>query len=231
MQGMATYFTDKSFRFLRGLARHNERAWFLAHKPDYEAHVREPFQRLLADLQPALAQVSAHYRSEPRGVGGSLFRIHRDTRFANDKTPYKTWQGARLFHERSRQVPAPSWYLHLQPGQCFIAAGIWHPEPPALRRIRHFIVDNPAGWKRAAHDAAFRRRYDLESDDMLTRAPRGFDPDFEFIEDLKHRNFVAMRGLDDATMTGPRLVPALARDLQAMAPFMDYLCAALDLEF
>ena len=228
---MATYFTDKSFRFLRSLARHNERAWFLAHKGDYEAHVREPFQRLLIDLQPALLEVSAHYRAEPKGVGGSLFRIHRDTRFSGDKTPYKNWQGARLFHERHKQVPAPSYYLHLQPGNCFIAGGIWHPEPDALRRIRHFIVDNPASWKQAAHAPAFRKRYDLESEDMLSRPPRGFDPDFEFIEDLKHRNFVAVRGLDDATFTGPRLLPVLARDLQAMAPFMDYLCAALDLEF
>lgn len=228
---MATYFTDKSFRFLRALVRNNERGWFLEHKPDYEAHVREPFQRLLADLQPVLARVSPHYRSEPRGVGGSLFRIHRDTRFANDKTPYKSWQGARLFHERSRQVPAPSWYLHLQPGASFIAAGIWHPEPDALRRIRHFIVDNPSGWKRAAHAPAFRRRYDLESEDRLVRPPRGFDPAFEFLEDLKHRNFVALRRLDDAVMTGPRLLQTLDKDLHAMAPFMDYLCAALDLEF
>jgi uncharacterized protein (TIGR02453 family) len=228
---MATYFTDKSFRFLRNLARHNERAWFLAHKADYEAHVREPFQRLLIDLQPALLEVSPHYRSEPKGVGGSLFRIHRDTRFSGDKTPYKNWQGARLFHERHKQMPAPSYYLHLQPGNCFIAGGIWHPEPDALRRIRHFIVDNPASWKQAAHAPAFRKRYDLESEDLLSRPPRGFDPEFEFIEDLKHRNFVAVRGLDDATLTRPRLLPVLAKDLQAMAPFMDYLCAALDLEF
>ncbi|WP_242163026.1 DUF2461 domain-containing protein [Lysobacter sp. M15] len=228
---MATYFTDKSLRFLRGLARHNERAWFLAHKGDYEAHVREPFQRLLIDLQPALLEVSPHYRAEPKGVGGSLFRIHRDTRFSGDKTPYKNWQGARLFHERHKQMPAPSYYLHLQPGNCFIAGGIWHPEPEALRRIRHFIVDNPASWKQAGHAPAFRKRYDLESEDLLSRPPRGFDPDFEFIEDLKHRNFVAVRGLDDATLTGPRLLPVLAKDLQAMAPFMDYLCAALDLEF
>lgn len=228
---MATYFTEKSFRFLRSLARNNSREWFNAHRADYEAQVREPFQRLLGDIQPALHEVSAHYRAEPKGVGGSLFRIHRDTRFSGDKAPYKTWQGARLFHERSKQAPAPSYYLHLQPDNCFIAAGIWHPQPEALRRIRQFIVDNPASWKRAAHAPAFRRRYDFGSEDMLSRPPRGFEPGFEFIEDLKHRNFIVLRGIDDATITEPRLRPALEKDLQAMAPFMDYLCAALDLEF
>ena len=228
---MSTYFTPHSLKFLRSLARNNERAWFLAHKSDYEQHVRDPFQRLLTDLQPVLAQVSEHYRSEPRGNGGSLFRIHRDTRFANDKTPYKNWQGARLFHARSKQVEAPAFYLHLQPGACFVAAGVWHPQPDTLRRLRHFIVDNPGSWKAAAHAAAFRRRYDLESSEMLVRAPRGFPADFEFADDLRRRNFVAPRALDDATMTGPRLRQTLERDLQALAPFVDYLCAALDLEF
>ncbi|MEZ0470207.1 DUF2461 domain-containing protein [Luteimonas salinilitoris] len=228
---MTTYFSDRSFRFLRALARRNERAWFHAHKADYEAHVREPFRRLLSDLHPDVLAVSPHFRADPKPVGGSLFRIHRDTRFANDKSPYKTWQGARLFHERSRETAAPSWYLHLEPGDCFVAAGIWHPESPVLRRIRQFVVDNPAGWKTAAHAPAFRRRYRLGSQEMLVRPPRGFPADFEFIEDLRRRNFIALRSIDDATMAGPRLRQVLARDLRATAPFMDYLCAALDLEF
>jgi len=228
---MTTYFTDKSFKFLRALARHNERAWFLAHKTDYEAWVREPFQRLLVDLQPDLHAVSAHFRADPKAVGGSLFRIQRDTRFANDKTPYKTWQGARLFHERSREHAAPSFYLHLQPGNCFVGAGLWHPDTATQRRIRQFIVDNPAGWKAAAHAPAFRRRFDLEDGEMLVRLPQGFPPDFEFADDLKLRNFVASRAIADATMLGSRPRQVLAKDLHALATFVDYLCAALDLEF
>ncbi len=231
MAAMTTYFTDKSLKFLRGLARHNERAWFLAHKADYETHVRAPFQALLSDLQPDLRAVSPHFRAEPRTVGGSLFRIQRDTRFASDKTPYKGWQGARLFHERSKQVPAPSFYLHLQPGNCFVGAGLWHPETATQRRVRQFIVDNPGSWKAAAHAPAFRRRFDLETGEMLVRPPRGFDPSFEFIDDLRHRNFVASRAIEDGVMLGPKLRQALAKDLQALGPFVDYLCAALDLEF
>jgi uncharacterized protein (TIGR02453 family) len=231
MTAMTTYFTDKSLKFLRGLARHNERAWFLAHKADYETHVRAPFLALLSDLQPDLRVVSAHFRAEPKTVGGSLFRIQRDTRFASDKTPYKAWQGARLFHERSKQVPAPSFYLHLQPGRCFVGAGLWHPETGTQRRVRQFIVDNPGSWKAAAHAPAFRRRFELETDEMLVRPPRGFDPGFEFIDDLRHKNFVASRAIEDAVVLGPKLRQALAKDLQALGPFVDYLCAALDLEF
>jgi uncharacterized protein (TIGR02453 family) len=228
---MAAYFTGKSFSFLRSLARHNERGWFQAHKADYETHVRAPFQRLLGDLQPALAGVSAHYRSDPRAVGGSLFRIQRDTRFANDKSPYKGWQGARLFHARRRETAAPSFYLHLEPGASFAGAGLWHPEVPTQRRVRQFIFENPGSWRAAAHAPAFRRRFDLGEDDMLVRPPHGFPADFAFIDDLRRRNFVAWRSIDDDAMAGPRLRQALERDLAALAPFVDYLCAALDLEF
>ena len=228
---MTTYFTDASLKFLRGLARNNSREWFAAHKADYEAHIRAPFQHLLIDLQPILAGVSEHYRAEPKPVGGSLFRIQRDTRFANDKTPYKPWQGARLFHARGRQVEAPSFYLHLQPGNCFVGAGLWHPESATQRTVRQFIFDNPGSWKAAAHASAFRRRFDLGDDEKLVRPPRGFPADFEFIEDLKLKNFVALRAVDDDVMLGTRLRQVLAADLAALAPFVDYLGAALDLEF
>ena len=228
---MTTYFSDASFKFLRGLARHNDKTWFAAHKGEYEEHVRQPFLRLLGDLQPELAAISPHFRADTRTVGGSLFRIYRDARFSSDKSPYKSWQGARLFHERSKQVPAPSFYLHLQPGECFVGGGLWHPEAPTLRKLRHFIFDNPGSWKAAAHDPKFRKRFEFEESEVLTRPPRGFPADFEFIDDLKHKNFVFWRALDDATLTGPRLLKTLGTDLATLAPFMDYLCAGLDLEF
>ena len=228
---MSSYFSQASLKFLRSLARNNSREWFHAHKADYEAHVRAPFQRLLIDLQPALAVVSAHYRADPKSVGGSLFRIQRDTRFANDKAPYKAWQGARLFHERGRQVEAPSFYLHLQPGGCFVGAGLWHPQPDTLRRVRQFLIDNPGSWKAAAHDPKFRKRFELDDSERLTRTPRGFPADFEFADDLRRKNFVAFRSIDDHVMTGPRLLKLLETDLAGLAPFTDYLCAALDLEF
>ena len=228
---MPTYFSDASFKFLRGLARNNDKAWFAAHKAQYEEHVRQPFLRLLTDLQPELATVSPHFRSDPKTVGGSLFRIYRDARFSNDKSPYKSWQGARLYHERSKQVPAPSFYIHLQPGECFVGAGLWHPEPDTQRRVRQFIFDNPGSWKKAAYDAKFRKRFDFEESEKLVRAPRGFPADFDFIDDLRHRNFVFWRSIDDATMSGPKLRQVIAGDLATLGPFVDYLCAALDLEF
>ena len=228
---MAGYFSPATFRFLRALARHNRRAWFDAHRADYERHVREPFLRLLGDLQPALAATSAHYRADPRPAGGSLFRIHRDTRFSSDKAPYKTWQGARLFHARRREVPSPSFYVHVEPGASFVGAGLWHPATPTQRRVRQFIHENPGGWQAAIGTPAFRRRFALDDGDRLVRVPPGFPKDSPLADALRLRRFVASRALDDDMVTGPRLLAALERDLAVLAPLVDYLCAALDLEF
>lgn len=227
----ADFFDARSLTFLRQLACNNQKAWFQAHRGQYDTFVREPFERLLVALQPALEKISPQFRADPARVGGSLYRIHRDARYSHDKSPYKSWQGARLYHLRRREVPAPAFYLHLQPGGSFIGAGMWHPEPEVLRRLRGFVFENPTSWEAAAHAPAVRRHFGLMEEEKLVRPPRGFPADFPFIDDLKLRNFVLWRALDDATITAPGLDRLIARDLRTLAPFVDYLCAALDLEF
>lgn len=225
-----TYFSRPTFRFLHALARNNNRAWFKAHQDDYEREVRGPYLQLIADLQAPLAKISPHYRSDPRKVGGSLFRIQRDTRFSGDKQPYKTWAGARFFHERRRERPAPSFYLHIAPGDCFVGAGIWHPESDTLKTLRAFIADNPAAWKRAANSKAFRERYEFWGE-SLSRAPQGYPPDHPLLDDLKLKNYAAGAGFDDKLACSPELRPFVIVHFKRLAPLMDYLCAALDLAF
>jgi uncharacterized protein (TIGR02453 family) len=224
------YFSPATFRFLRQLARHKNRTWFHAHKTDYERHVREPFLTLIADLEEPLAKISPHFRADPRKVGGSLFRIHRDTRFSHNKQPYKPFAGARLFHERRREIAAPSFYLHIEPGNCFAGGGQWHPESRALRNIRNFMVDNPAAWKRATRRRVFREHFSFWGD-SLKRQPRGFDPHHELIDDLKRKSFAAGEGFDDAFACSDRLHHFAVATFKRIAPVIDYLCAAQNLEF
>lgn len=228
---MAAYFSDGTWRFFKALARNNNRTWFHAHKPDYERHVREPYQHLLEDLRPVVASLSEHFHANPARAGGSLFRINRDTRFANDKSPYKTWQGAKIYHTRHRQIEAPSFHLQLRPGGSFVGAGLWRPHNDTVRKIRQFILDNPASWKAAAHDPAVRKRFHLADDNKLVRMPQGFPADFEFAADLRLKSFILTRPLEDAMVTGSSLLAELEEDLAALARFTDYLCAAVDLEF
>ena len=226
----STYFTPATLRFLRDLAANNNREWFAANKPRFEEVLRQPFLQLLADLQAPLAKISRHFVADTRSQGGSLFRIHRDTRFANDKSPYKTWAGARLFHERARELEAPSFYLHIQPKGSFVGGGIWHPQPETVRRIRDFLADNPAAWKKATRSKAFLAHFALGGA-SLVRPPRGYDPGHELIDDLKRKDFTAWQNFDDAIVTSSELKPFLVDRLRRIAPMVDYLCASLDLEF
>lgn len=228
---MATrYFSHATFRFLRDLGANNNRPWFTANKARYEAELRQPFLQLIADLQAPLARISPHFVADPRSQGGSLFRIHRDTRFANDKTPYKTWAGARLFHERARQVDAPSFYLHIQQGDCFVGGGKWHPQPESIKRIRSFIANNPAAWKKATRSRSFTSHFGLGGD-SLVRPPRGFDPEHELIDDIKRKDFVASERFSDRMATSGELRALLVDRFRRVAPLVDYLCASLDLDF
>lgn len=159
-----------------------------------------------------------------------MFRPQRDTRFTHDKHPYKTFAGARLFHERRREIAAPSFYLNIEPGDCFVGAGLWHPENHTLRRIRSFIADNPAAWRRAAHGPTMRGHYEFWGD-SLTRAPLGFPIDHPLIEDLKRKSFAAGVGFPDEIACSSALFALVARHFRRLAPLVDYLCAAQDLEF
>ncbi|WP_300618848.1 DUF2461 domain-containing protein [Dokdonella sp.] len=225
-----TYFSKKTFAFLRDLAANNNREWFAAHRARYEADLRDPYLRLIGDLAAPLAKISPHYRADPRTQGGSLFRIHRDTRFANDKTPYKTWAGARFGHERRREIEAPSFYMHIQPRGCFAGGGIWHPEPATLKKIREFLADNPASWKKAVHSKAFEERFGFWGE-RLTRPPRGYDPAHELIEDIKLKNYAAGQDFPDALACSDELHPYLVDTYKRIAPMIDYLCAAVGLDF
>ncbi|MBX3700063.1 MAG: DUF2461 domain-containing protein [Dokdonella sp.] len=224
------YFSRATFRFLRELAANNNRSWFHANKARYEAVLREPYLQLIADLAAPLAKLSPHYRADPRKQGGSLFRLQRDTRFRHDKTPYKTWAGARLGHERRHEVQAPSFYMEIEPGHCFAGGGIWRPEPATLRRIRDFLVDNPAAWRRAVHGRSFTEHFTFWGE-SLQRSPRGFDPAHELAGDIRRKAFAAGAHFSDALACSDELRPHLIATFKRIAPMVDYLCAALDLEF
>lgn len=114
----------------------NHRAWFQANKHRYDALVRQPFLRFIADFAPRLRCISPDYVANPR----SLFRIHRDTRYSANKAPYKTHAAAQFRHQLGQDVHMPGFYIHLEPDNCFLGAGMWMPEPENLRRIRAAIA-------------------------------------------------------------------------------------------
>jgi uncharacterized protein (TIGR02453 family) len=224
------YFSDKAFTFFRDLAANNQRDWFNANKQRYIDEVRDPFLAFITEVDQRIKVISPYYGGNPKANGGSLFRIYRDTRFSKDKTPYKTWAGARFTHSDRGRHGAPVFYLHLQPGQVFIGAGIWHPEARQLNTLRTFLQNNPSTWLEVTRNPAMRRHFKLGGS-SLKRSPRGFDPDHPLAEDIKRKDFVISTRITDKQVLSPRFMTTFINRCELASPFIDYLCAALDLEF
>jgi len=219
-----TYFSPEVFSFLRELAENNNRDWFAENKTRYEQRVREPILQFISDFGPRLAKISPHFVADPRPSGGSLFRIHRDTRFSHDKSPYKTHLGVHFFHDSGKKAPSvPGFYLHIAPDECFAAAGIWHPDAAALAKVRDAIVADPAGWK-----AIKRSKLPIEGG-SLKRPPRGYAPDHPFIDDLKRTDFVTSVKLQPRDLSSRSFVSDFAAHCRRMSPLVKFVTRSLGL--
>jgi len=137
-------FTPASMRFLASLKRNNTREWFQAHRDAYERDVRAPLAALVEEMDVRLAELAPEIVGDPKR---SLFRIHRDVRFSNDKSPYKTNAACWFYHgDAGRGVGSTTphggagFYFHMEPGRSMIGAGIWMPPRPTLARIRERIA-------------------------------------------------------------------------------------------
>ncbi len=227
---MPRYFTPELFKFLRDLEENNDRDWFADNRSRYVDHVQEPALEFISDFAPRLSEISPHFLADAKVQGGSLFRIHRDTRFSADKTPYKLNTGVHFRHERAKDAHAPGYYLHLQPGECFMGVGLWHPETKVAYRIRGSIAGRPKVWREAAHGEPFSSTFSLGGD-SLVRPPKGFDPDDPLIEDLKRKDFIASRRLTQAQITGQGFMDDFEAACRAGTPFMSFLCDAVGVQF
>jgi len=223
-------FDASLFPFLEELADNNNRPWFQANKARYEREVLEPCLAFIRAFAPRLQKISPYFVASDRRVGGSLMRVYRDTRFAKDKTPYKTNVGIQFRHEFGKDVHAPGFYVHIAPGECFLAMGVWRPDADSLAMIRQAIVDQPERWKRAKSDRKFRARYQLDGDSLKT-PPRGFPPDHPLIEDLKRTDFIGLEELTEQDVLKPKYIDAVAASFAASRPFVRFLCDALRVPF
>jgi len=221
---MPAYFTAEFFRFLARLKRNNNRDWFLAHRNEFETCVRQPALRFITDFAAPLYEVAPHLIADPRPSRGSLFRIYRDVRFSQDKRPYKTHVAMRFSH-RGKDVHSPGFYLHLEPGGCFAACGLWRPEPPTLLKVRNAIVSRPQQWR------AVRKLLNWDDAGKLRRPPQGFPGDHEFVEDLKLRDLGTAVDFTDKHVCSPTFMPIFANACRTMSPMAAFLSRALGLKF
>jgi len=219
------YFTPELFRFLKQIKRNNRREWFLKNRERYEEAVRQPCLRFLTDFGFRLREVSPWMVANAKPNGGSLMRIYRDIRFSPDKSPYKSHVGMNFPHAGATdEVQGAGYYLHLDPGASFLAAGAWHPERRSLAKIRDAISWKVDEWKKA------KRRLQLGGE-SLTRPPRGYCDDHPMIEDLKRIDFVGSVQFSDAQVCSARFLADVTTAARKLAPLVGFLARAEGLQF
>jgi uncharacterized protein (TIGR02453 family) len=222
-------FTPAALRFLRGLAKNNNKEWFEAHRAEYETEVREPMRDLIGEMNAKLATVAPEIGGDPKR---SMFRINRDIRFSKDKSPYKTHAACWFHHRRATSrvgseadAGSAGFYFHLEPGRSMVGGGMWMPPRPQLNKIRNAIADDPKSFETIVRGL---KKYDgLDDEAVLTRMPRGFAEDHPAAKWLRFQSFTSGRLLSDADVTSTKLPTLLARDFKDMVPLVRFLNSAI----
>ena len=214
------HFTPSTLTFLRALRRNNTRDWFNANRHRYEEHVRAPMVALVEQLAIDLPAIAPDLLAEPKR---SIYRIHRDTRFSPDKTPYKTHVAAIFPHRDLPKHEGAGLYVHVALDAVYIGGGLYRPQPRQLARLREHIAAHHRQLPAIIGAPAFRRAFGELSGDRLQRTPRGYPPDHPAAHLLRLKQYLAGCAYDPAYATRPGFYRSLLRYFTLLAPLVHYL--------
>ncbi len=219
-------FPKQGLTFLRGLKANNEREWFTARKDVFEGSVKAPMVALVEALNSELASFAPEYLTEP---AKAVYRIYRDTRFSNDKTPYKTHIAANLHKQGADKHAAAGYYFSVGADQIEIAAGVYMPGPDELLRLRQHISLHFAEFSKLAGDKAVTKLMGELQGDSLSRPPKGFAADDPAIEWIKKKQWYYYKtDLDLGLALTPKLLPEIVKRLKATAPMVKFFNRGLE---
>jgi uncharacterized protein (TIGR02453 family) len=221
---MPPRFTPQSLSFLRALKRHNSREWFRERKDLYEQHVRAPMLAVIEQLAIDFRSFAPELVADPRR---SLYRIYRDTRFSEDKSPLKT-HIAGVFPPRDGQKHASAGlYLEVAPGWVWAGGGLYAPSGADLHRVRTHVATHLTQLRAIVEAPAFRRQCGELRGERLQRVPRGFPPDHPAAELLKFKQYLAWREFPGEFSVSVRFYRGILDVFKAAAPLVRFLNAAL----
>ncbi len=191
-------------------------------------------RELIEEMDTRFRGFAPEFTGDPKR---SMFRIHRDTRFSADKSPYKTHAACWFRHRQAShkvgseaEAGGAGFYFHLQPGTSFVGGGIWRPPRPVLSRLRDGIAEQHKALEKILNQGAFTRRFKgLDDDDVLQRTPRGYRDDHPAAALLRYKSFTVGRPLSDKQVTGGRLGALLQSQFAAMLPLVRWLNGVLGL--
>lgn len=211
---------ETTLNFLPQLAANNNREWFLANRHLYEDAKADLFG-MIAKLIKEFSTIDPQYPAdaEPKKV---LMRIYRDVRFSKNKDPYKKNYGL-AFDVKNYGPNTPSYYLHIEPGNCFFGVGFWQPEAQVLKMVREEIDYNSTDFLAVINASDFKQYFKLSDDDKLKKAPKGYEVDHPLIEWLKLKSFIAVYKIKDDEFLKRSIVDKLKNVFQSVQPFVLFL--------
>ena len=214
-----------TFDFLREVAENNNREWFAQNKHLYEEAKLDLFN-FIEPLIQALSSIDPKFPLDtpPKKC---LLRIYRDVRFSPNKMPYKKHYGI-AFDVKGYGPNTPSYYLHLEPENCFFGAGFWMPESKVLKNIREEIDYNGQEFKGILSAENYKRIFTLSAEDSLKRAPKGYEIDHPMIEFLKLKSFISIYALKEDDFYKKDIVNKLENAFKSVQPFILFLRKAVD---
>ena len=219
----STMLQSSTIKFLNDLKKNNNKPWFDKNRKVYEAAKTD----FASFIQKVIDQHSKKDSSIKNLVARDcLFRINRDVRFAKDKSPYKSNFGASI-NKGGRKAENPAgYYFHLEPGGSFTGGGIWMPMPPELKKVRQEIDYNFSDFKKIIGSKKFKAVYDDLSKSagyMLSRVPKGYQPDNPAAEYLKMKSYVAMVKVTNADLSSKDLVKKTVAAFEALQPVIEFI--------
>lgn len=214
-------FSPKALAFLRALKRHNNRDWFKEHKDQYELLLRGPMIEVIDRLAADFRTFAPDLVGSPKT---SLFRIYRDTRFSEDKTPLKTHVAAVFPSRHLPKLGGAGLYFHVAPDGVWAGGGLHTPATPQLQAVREHIASNLRRFRAIVESPVFRRGVGaLDASARLQRVPRGFPQDHEAAEYLKFRQFIAGREFPATFASSSRFYAGIVGVFRQIAPLVKFL--------
>jgi len=210
----------RSLAFLRALKRNNRREWFQPRKEQFDADVREPMLAIVERLADDLRSIAPEIVVDPKTA---MYRIYRDTRFSENKTPYKTHVAAVFPWRGLAKHEGAGLYFHVSPDEVWMGGGMYSPQTAQLQAVREHIAGNVRRMRAIVESPGFRRQVgDLEGE-RLQRVPHGFPKDHAAAEYLKYRQFLAGRELPPAFACNPKFYSTLITVFRQVAPLARFL--------
>jgi len=220
MAARFTGFPKQGLVFLQELKENNTREWFTPRKDVFETAVKAPMVAMVEALNAELASFAPDYLTEP---AKAIYRIYRDTRFSNDKTPYKTHIAANLHKQGADKHAAAGYYFSVGADQIEIAAGVYMPGLEELLRLRQHISGNFDEFTKLVSDKAVTKLVGTLQGDSLARPPKGFSPEDPAIEWIKKRQWYYYKtDLDLGLALTPKFLPEVVKRLKAMGPMVSF---------